>query len=510
MIDEIDRRGVTDIIKTFIDNIEEENIEKEALEKIVKSYKDFIDNSLLLLRDKFKKDKDIKKELSSIGKIKVAAKKSIPAKTRIKSYKDKAKKIVLLVDKQEDFSVISSNFNELNTLEKDILTKWNKYEKWFEWVMDYGEYSYLATHISKLSHSSSKGSSIDVRYMSKCEKYNKQYLITDNPNYLDTAYPDNKYSVISELYAEKYKDSYIGDLLRKNPEPYLKPLIKNNGLLDRFSKGISAYIKEENKQSYFLNKQTYFPVGENQYHLLLPLTSSSLVQEIYLEHQKYFNDENKAAREQKKKGLYSAVEVRSYPNKAQLNVTGSNHSNASSLNGKRGGRIALFPTTPPQWQSRYQSAIKKQSVFDAELSYQLKGEITELRKYLVLLKKEQLSLSKPERNAAIARKLSAISDTFFDYIQLLCQNEIDSGWTVHSDMPIEEQLLFEPNRDDEQATAEKSARAWAKKLSQSYGRWLNNQLKNKQLTLTTIHTQLWEQHFFNELREYIAIEEVNV
>lgn len=505
MIDEIQAKQLADLVVSYIQTRRDKKEESFYKDKPKKNKQGIITNGAINFR-LLELAKQLAEDQETVKTIEKAKKQK--QQTALVFQKLKYEQLLHLFPENVISNELVDIISELKSFLLELDQEFNPVNWLTEWTAKAKDISF-ATHVAKLTHSSSKGSCILDRTTEK----NERYLTTNSLDeaIIDTASSNAASQPIADVLKLSVEDISIYDCIKSGETGFLKFLTDDEKLIDTWIECLRQAYDSDEKKSHFLNKQAYFPVGENQYHLLLPLTSSSLVQEIYLEHQKYFNDESKAAREQKKKGAYSAVEVRFYPNKADQVLTSDikSHLNVSLLNKNRLGKISLLPTTPPQWQSRYQSAIKKQSVFDAELSYQLKDEITELRKYLVLLKKEQLSLNKPERNAAIARKLSAISDTFFDYIQLLSQNEVDSGWTMHSDMPIEEQLLFEPNRDDEQATAEKSARAWAKKLSQSYGRWLNNQLKNKQLTLTTIHAQLWERHFFNELREYIAIEEIN-
>lgn len=350
-----------------------------------------------------------------------------------------------------------------------------------------------------------------MRYHDSCNKYDNQYLTTTEKPILDTAYPDNKYSSISQLYSIEVGDSYIGDLLRDGGEEYLKCFTDSSELLHFWCQRFSIFIKNENKQSYFLSKQIYFPIENNQYHLLLPLTSSSLVHELHLEHKKYWNEDQEEARKQKSKREYSEVITCTYPNKAYVHVTGSNHSNASSLNGKRGGRISLLPAMPPQWQSSLPSYVNKTEIFDRNLSYLLKDEVNDLKKYLLLIKNKSLSISEPKRNAAVINKLRAISGNFFNVIEQINANETVTNWTVDTELPIEQQLLFEYYREDEKAIAAKQNKQWMKVLSKFYARWLNKQLTEKgKLSLTVIHEAIWADAFLRELREFIAIQEVTL
>ncbi len=228
-------------------------------------------------------------------------------------------------------------------------------------------------------------------------------------------------------------------------------------------------------------------------------------------HKKYWDEAQEKARKQRENKKYSATATCTYPKKAYLHVTGSNHSNASSLNGNRGGRIALLPTMPPQWRSRMPSYVNKISIFDKTLSFELKEEINDLRRYLFLIKDKSLSISEPKRNSAVMTKLQVISSQFFHFLETINANEAIEGWTMQSRLPPEEQLAFEPWREDAAATALKVNSLWQKTLAQNYGRWLNQQLSQKgKLKLTAIQAELWGDCFLPELREMVATQEVTL
>jgi len=500
-------------IKEYIGVIDETKIQDRNLDKLVSLYKNFLSDIYLQAKSIFKQNADVKRVVSDLKKKKVA--KGASKQEKIEFSRAITQELINLFKKQKVFEELIQA-HDLLLVEVKEIKSWNKYEQWIGWALDFGEESYLATHIAKLTHSSSKGSSCDVRYHNSCDKYNSQYLSTAEKPILDTAYPDNKYSSISQFYSIEVTERYIGDLLREGNEQYLKCFTKNDKLLKFWCQSFSTLIKNENKKSYFLSKQTYFPVEDDQYHLLLSLTSSSLVHELHLEHKKFWDEEQNVARKKMSSNKYSAINTCSYPKKAYLHVTGSNHSNASSLNGRRGGRVSLLPAMPPQWQSSIPSYINKTEVFDKALSFALKTEINELKKYLLLIKNKSLSISEPKRNAAVMRKLQVISGNFFNYIEHVNIQTAMENWTVETHLPIEEQLLFEYYREDEVARSAKLSKQWIKTLSKSYGRWLNKQLKStskskgNNLSLSVIHEAIWADAFLIELREFIAMQEVTL
>jgi len=377
-----------------------------------------------------------------------------------------------------------------------------------QWALKAEDISF-ATHVGKLTHSSSKSSSI----LDMSVELNDKYLTTNSLNNaeVDTASSNAASLPIADILKLAVSGVSVLNCLKNDDKAIFRNLSNNEVLIEEWCKLLKQAYDSTQKQSYFLSKQTYFPVNDHQYHLLLPLTSSSLVHELHLEHKKYWDEEQTVARDQKSKKKYSSTATRSYANKAYLHVTGSNHSNASSLNGKRGGRISLLPNSPPQWHSNQLTFINKSDIFDKRLGLELKNEINDLKKYLLLIKNKSLSISEPKRNAAVMNKLQSISSLFFNFVEEINGNAAKPNWTSESSLPQEQQLLFEPWREDEAANSVKISKQWKMTLSRSYGRWLNKQLNQKnKLVLSALHEALWADAFLIELREFIAIQEVSL
>lgn len=495
-------------IREFIDSVGEETIKKRISESVDGKYIKFMEEFRKNANELLKTEKKFKDKIKELAKNK--PKKGTNTSDKVSYQKELYKQAKEALEGEEIRKIFEAEFSTVQKEVKFALSL-NLYEQWFYWALEFGNGSYLATHIAKLTHSSSKGSSVDLRYYQTQENPNNKYLITSDFEYLDCAYPDNKYSSISKVYSINIDGVYVGDLLRNEPHVLLDDLIINTTLLKKACESFSSMIQAQKKQSYFLSKQIYFPIGDNEYHLLLPLTSSSLAQAIHEEHQIYFNKEQTKAREQQRAGKYSATTVVRYPQKAKLNITGSNHSNASSLNGKRGGKITLFSAQPPQWkQSPKSFGSADNEDFFKHLTFALQDDIGELRNYLTLLKNKKLSNSKPERANAIHRKVEAISHTLFDTVILINQNEAEN-WTISSKLSLPYQLLFEPYRNDKSAKAEKVTKEWQVTISKSFGIFLNKQLNRKsKLNLTPIHSELWAKIFAEHLRTDIATREVSL
>ncbi len=377
-----------------------------------------------------------------------------------------------------------------------------------EWVDKAKDISF-ATHVAKLTHSSSKGSSIlDT---SICR--DNRYLTTNSlaaPD-IDTASSNAASLPVADILKVSSDGYSVLDCLKADFYDFFEAFTEDQARIQRWVSGLKQAYDSDKKQSYFLSKQVYFPIATNDYHLLLPLTSSSLAQAMHLEFRKFFDDEAQVkARDQRKKRKYNPTVLSSYPNKATLNLTRDpkSHANVSKLNILRKGKINLLSSQPPQWTTQTVNFREADTLFNKQLAYLLMPEIRELRKYFKLLKSKTLSDSKPERRNAIVNKLNDIISEFFDFILTVNHNE-KPGWTLQSKLPVEYQLLFEPWRDDDISKAEKVTTDWQKELSEHFSFWLSKQLNEKgKLELNPRQIKGLEKVFALRLRTFVAAQEV--
>ena len=503
MIEEKISKALSDEIIKYINNRRDVKEESFLKDKPKKNKKGIITNGAIIARllAVIKKITNHVDEVNSIEK----AKKN-KNQTNLEFQRNRYEQLLSLADGEDNNLVdIKNEYHQFLVTNREFFNS-------VTWLTNYSVKAKdisFATHVGKLTHSSSKSSSILDVSDEKKESY-----LTTNSLYnmeVDTASSNAASLPIADILKLTVDGISVLDCLKNNEKSLFEHLTDNDVLINEWCEQLKQAYDSSEKQSYFLSKQTYFPVESNQYHLLLPLTSSSLVQALHLEHKKYWDEEQEKARTQKNSKKYTKIRTCSYPNKAYIHVTGSNHSNASSLNGKRGGRISLLPATPPQWQSSIPSYVNETDVFDRALSFVLKAEMNDLKKYLVLIKNKSISISEPKRNAAVINKLRAIAGNFFNYIEQINSHTGIKNWTVETHLPIEQQLLFEYSRDDDKAVTAKQNKQWMKTLSKSYGQWLNNQLKDKgKLNLTLIHEAVWADAFLIELREFVATQEVTL
>ncbi len=372
-----------------------------------------------------------------------------------------------------------------------------------EWTPKAKDISF-ATHVGKLTHSSSKSSSV----LDMSNDIEPSYLTTSSliaPE-IDTAVDNNASSPIADILKLSVDNISVQDCIKMNDLRLFDGITQDKALIEEWVENLKQSYDSSQKQSYFLSKQVYFPVGKQQYHLLMPLTSSSLAHRLHLEKQEYFSDEQKSVRKQRREEKYHELIEVNYPNKAILHVTQSNHSNASSFNGKRGGRLVLLSSRPPEWKQKV--SLPQESLFSPQLAYKLRAEINELRNYLLVIQNKELKANKPETYREIKRKVDDFTHALLMLVVSFRNITDQPLWTVEHKLPIQQQLLCEPWRDDEQAMQVKINSDWIKELSGDLAIWLNNQLnKHKKLNLSPISRRAWSDLIYPELREFIVLQE---
>ena len=434
-----------------------------------------------------------------------------PLKILVSKKKDKAQSalefqqgryqelLILLDDHQIDHRVLDITQEYQETLQKigqeHIPTTW--LNKWAAKASDIS----FATHVAKLTHSSNKGSSI----FDKTTSANHAYLTTNMLKELevDTATANNKSAPAGEILTLQINDKSLLDYVKENDRSVFEHLTDSQEHIDNWISCFKQAYDSDQKTSHFLSKQVYYPIDNEHYHLLLPLVSSSMAHALFLKF-----EESTLIMKQKNKKKYHVKLACSYPNKASLYRASRKKNNTSSLNGKRSGKIELLPNFPPKWESGQQLPLKQTSLFSRQLSIKLQEKIQGLQRLLLVIKSKGLGSKKPEIHQVIVGHVNDIAQAFFVEIMKFSLLNNEKGWSQKSSLPLPQQLLLEPYRDDDEAMQEKNRKQWLYEVTDDFAAWLNMQLKHKQLNLTPIQQRLWKDIFSPQLRDFIASQEI--
>jgi len=357
----------------------------------------------------------------------------------------------------------------------------------------------LATHAIKFTHADARGSSVLALENSvECS----DYLSTAALNSPDIDAVGNAAALdVAKLLQLKYGDSSLAACLRCNDNSVLASFSKNQEQLDEWASGFKMALSDDSLKSHTLAKQLFLPIGDNEYHLLSPLFSSSLSQQLYLRVQATrYSDEAKCVRDAKKAKTYTDKLDTRYPDTAVQNFGGSKPQNISQLNSGRGGKSYLFSCAPPFWQSAIKPPLKSKSIFSGEYNRRARKQAQKFQQYL-------LSIQKRDSNVDIRKKvktyLDELLDTLFNYAAEVQSLTGFAGWSAEAaDLKKEERLWLDPYRKDPLFQEERAKGDWQARVAESFAFWLKGRLKDEKMIFGEVEHQEWRRLAERRLREF--------
>lgn len=461
------------------------------------------------IKDEIKKIADYYKRQKYYGRQEIEdlfdPKKSKKEKSQpsIDFQRQKRQEVFALDQKPEDLDCTKLN----EDYEKKCADLANKYaaNSWIAKAAQDAASVNFATHVAKLTHSKIDSPSLYDSISSARTDILTTASLVDKV--IDGAVAGNQFAPIFQFLELELKGNKLATEFASDSNQTLETFAQTSEQLLLWNANFKKVLLGEKPSSHALAKQIYFPVypknlsNPDAYHLLCHMKSSSLAHAVY---QNLFNEEQKEPKELRKKAKYSEFPVLSFINSARLSVTASNHSNASQLNGKRGGKLHLFSSQPPIWQSQLKPPLNKKSLFDAFSHPSIKVDIDYLRDYLLRFERIELSIKNPQRIKWIEKWLANIIDELLNYAATI--QTLPPGWSnaENSKLKPEHQYFLDPYRDDEIFQNARKASNWQSAVCNDFSRWLNRKLvgKDKKFTPQPEHTRLWATLLEQPLREY--------
>lgn len=364
----------------------------------------------------------------------------------------------------------------------------------------------FATHVIKLTHSKIDSSSIyDQIDSEKCDILTTSSL---KEIIVDGAVAGNQFAPIFQFFELELEGKKLESVFKDESNTVLNQFTKLSNDLALWNNGFKKALSFDKLSSHFLAKQIYYPISlanilsVQAYHLLCNIPSSSLAHAIFLTVSK---DIEKKRKEQRNKNKYSEFPIISYPRKASIKVTASNHSNASQLNGKRGGRLYLFSTQPPTWENQINPPTNSRSFFQANIySSRVKETVDYLRAFLLRFQRIDLSIKDPQKKKWIDSWVIQIIDEIMVYA--ISIHNLPAGWTRGEDVKLKPAYKFflDPYRQDEQFQKARQEINWQNVICKDFANWLNGILKGKKKLFTPQpeHTRMWMKLMEKELMEH--------
>jgi CRISPR-associated protein Csy1 len=472
----------------------------------------------MLLTTKLAKDKDgglnkiLSKEIKFSGKCPSENLKAVEDRKKSKEEEtlefhfQKYSELVILAE--ANFIDISK-YIEIYNQQKQKVVYTHKYSVWLDDNCQNAEYISVATHVSKLTHSSNKASC----FFDQIQERSTGYLTTSSiPNpVVDGAYDNALYSPIVSLLLVECGGRFFYEDIISGRFDGIEGFATDPIQLETWKTQLQKSIDKPEKTTDSLSKQIYFPVKSSplkidDWHLLSVLVSSSLAQEIFSKTgAKDFNDKNRELKRKfRSNSLYNPEKIVDFPNKATLMVTQSSHQNTSILNGKRSGRLFLLSSNPPTWQNQLKPPISRKSWFERGVPLNaIKEDVDYLRSFFLRFEQLNLSTKDPKKWAWLIAWGNRILSTVLFYAESI-QN-LPSGWSNAVDVKLkpEQQYFLDPYRTDEAFNKAKEASDWQNVVAIDFAHWLNRRIQgnDKKFTPLVEHTKLWKVLMLRQLRE---------
>ena len=364
----------------------------------------------------------------------------------------------------------------------------------------------LATHVLKATHPDARGS---------------------NPYVIPSTLPFRQ-EIGSHVLGEDFVEDVACDAAVLDVVSFLQTEVEGRRLLDwmqaadadlktalsddpaeaeAWMTAFSSLVREEEEPaSHPMAKQVYWLVGDNprddgHYHLLQPMFSSSLAHAVHADIESArFGEENVEARKAFRENHPSEATYRDYRGLAYRKLGGTKPQNISQLNRERGGINYLLPSLPPPaWKPRGLRLLKSPSAFGELVRFgNVRQMLDELAAFLA--GDPQPTMETRQRRQAMEQALGQELALFGAAVRA----QLEPGWTrdPQCGLPRHQQLWLDPDRtllevrddpehpewqaDDEAFNREYALGEWPDQVAADFGRWLNQQLRNRNPRLAAL------------------------
>lgn len=321
----------------------------------------------------------------------------------------------------------------------------------------------MVSHPSKFSHPSAKTSSIIAPVFASKDGY----LRTGNVDYpLDVFGNAAAMDVYKFLCLPLSNELSVLDGFEQDDES-LQNLIQQFGLDFETLKTNFLMIKQNDTTSKtdHLIKQVYFPIAQDEYHLLSILTPSGLITRLKQKiDQMRFSEQTKLSKEKRKKNEHDAE---GYADIFDLTVTaygGTQPQNVSVLNSQNAGRAYLLSSCPPTLEKRALRLPKTD--FFAQCLYRknYQESFVQLHKFM------QLDVNNIDIRTAIRNIIGFVIDQIIlqafkireTYSEAWSNQEYYTGLPKLQRIWLDQQYRNEREKDTE----------WRDEISQNIARWI--------------------------------------
>ncbi|NOT14120.1 MAG: type I-F CRISPR-associated protein Csy1 [Methylotenera sp.] len=322
---------------------------------------------------------------------------------------------------------------------------------------------YIVSHASKFSHSSAKRIPIVAKGKFKADGY----LRTGNLDYELDAIGNAAVIDVYKFLSLPMSDSRpVLEHLEADTSEAKALFSISSASYEELKEGFLSVKQSEGNKTYSdrLVKQVYFPVADNQYHLLSLLTPSGVMTKLKTTVDAMrFSEPASEARESRRNGK---LHEEGYDDILDLTVTGyggTQPQNVSVLNSQNAGRAYLLMSAPPMIEKRAVRLPTNDFFSQSLRSWLFKEPMHELHKFMAL------DINNMKIRAAISNTIIYIAKMVVKEASTI--RDAETGWSARAHY----QGLEEYQRiwlDDANVTLRLEQSEWIKPLSRQFARWL--------------------------------------
>lgn len=371
------------------------------------------------------------------------------------------------------------------------------------------------THVLKATHPDARGSSLHVAPDSLTQH------AEIGTHVLGEAYADDIVGNAAALDVYKFLKLEVDgqrllDWLLSNDADLLAALNGDPATAHEWAAAFKGLIRPvASLASHTMAKQLYWsieddPTDDANFHLLQPLFPSSLVHAVHQEiTSARFGDDNKLARQARRKSEPHHESYRDYRNLVLRKLGGTKPQNISQLNSERGGVNYLLASLPPIWKQTPERSSNLLHIESALKRFQyFEGVPEQLRALCILLESDpKQTLETRDKSKLIEKELARHLTAY----GLASRELLEPGWSRHPDckLPMHERVWLDPDRahlpvredhveDDQAFIREYHQQDWPEQVAQRFGHWLNGILRERNLPVGDVEQTHWAKQALRE------------
>lgn len=422
---------------------------------------------------------------------------------------------------------LQEKLSKLKTSDADYEQKRDKlladyeYSTWLESAALRVNQIQQITHAAKYTHPYSLGTSL---YNTGNQSAGDEYLGTHSIGQIRPDVVGNAAALdVFKFLKLPIGQTTIFELAAADSVELKAALTQDSKKADDWSKAFASLPDEKKStSSHTLAKQLYWPLeaddADPNYHLISPLFSSALAQEVWTHIREHrFSEEAKAARDARFNQAWFDHDSFEYPNMVVQKFGGSNQQNVSQLNSNRYGENYLLASLPPHWNTDLiRPPLKVDSVFPSVFGR--RHEVLATVKDLILFLEAHYHPERPvldpnnmEIRELAREKVRAVIDEFFHFSASVW--DLEPCWSAEEDcnLPEEECCWLDQGRvltDEEFAKSYRRGK-WKEQVAVRFANWLNARLASgkKKLPVGKAEFDEWKKLVEKEINLFRGVED---